>query len=61
MMPETFEQLVNRIMAESDGKGLLLTTVIKKIMMEIAKKLDEDRNASFRGDDEVRDGAPRER
>jgi len=39
---ETFEQLVERIMAESEGKGQLVTDVIKEIMRAIAKKLDED-------------------
>jgi ribosomal protein S7 len=53
---ETFEQLVNRIMADSDGKNLLLTNVIKRIMTEIAKKLDEDRNASLRSDAQMEDG-----
>ena len=37
---ETFEQIVDRIMA--DAGGLLVTEVLKQIMRAFAKKLDED-------------------
>jgi hypothetical protein len=48
-MMETFEELVDRVMREWTGRGMETNAVIKIIMMEIAKKLDEDRNASLRG------------
>lgn len=40
-MSETFSAVIDRAMAECDGRGMLFNEAMKHIMRAIAQKLDE--------------------